>query len=180
MTRHTTPPKQVLPKPMPPINLVVDLSEQKTDQLSKLARNLNCTTDELVKSIIDRHLKNQDIIDRYMSPREIHHVVAHSPIFQYLVKREPPTVGNEPDRSPNTSFDIDNQLMAKWEKLLITQDIGLPMWWNAQLVNHSEDKSISSSEDESHPENFSHPELAQALDTLSTRLQAELPASTKG
>ena len=50
------------------------------------------------------------------------------------------------------------------------------MWWNAQLVNVSEDKLISSSDKESYPEDFSHPELAQALGALSYHLQAQKPA----
>ena len=64
---------------MPQITLVVNLSEQKADQLSKIAQNLNCTTDDFLQSIIDRYFRDQDIMDRSMSVREIHHVVAHSP-----------------------------------------------------------------------------------------------------
>ena len=164
---------------MPQITLVVNLSEQKADQLSKIAQNLKCTTDDLLQSIIDRYLRDQDIMDRTMSIRDIHHVVAHSPIYQHLVKSEPPNFGNELGEAINVSFDVDDRLLGDWEKLLITQDIGLPMRWNARLVNVSEDKLVSSSDKEAYPEDFSHPELAQALEALSHHLQTQKPAEKK-
>ena len=160
---------------MPKITIQLELSEQRQKRFAKMAAALDTTPDILTTSLVESYLDNQEIADRSMSTREIHHVVAHSPLNQYLIKDEKPTIVDDPSQPTNLTFRVDYRLMPKWERLIVTQDVGLPLWWNARLVNVSEDDCIGSPSQEQQPEAFSHQELTDALQSLHHKMNVTQP-----
>ena len=60
---------------------------------------------------------------------------------------------------------MNQQVLHDWERLIINQELGLPMRWNARLVNITTGAVVSS--DPGHTaEAFLHDELHQALSAL--------------
>ena len=84
-----------------------------------------------------------------------------------------PTFLNGPGASADVSYDVDRTALPQWERLMLTQDIGLPMHWMARLVNITEDATLSSvSKDDA---GFVHSNLAHALEAVYQRLQTACP-----
>ena len=148
---------------MTTLHLTVTLSQDRAQRLQELARSLNVSADLLAQSIVDSDMKRREIDDKTMSDSDIFSVVANSPLAKALLPN--PAVRHVNGESAWLEHAVDQRALPHWERLIITQDVGLPMRWNAQLHNITTG-AVASSDPGATAEAFLHEELHQALSAL--------------
>ena len=154
---------------MKTLHLQVELSAESADELGEIAATLRVTPDQLVQSLIESYLETREVRDKLLSTRELYTIVSRSSLAQFLNTNQMPKFLNAPGTSADVSYDVDQTALPQWERLLLMQDMGLPMHWMAMLVNITQDATLSSASNNDN--RFVHSNLAHALEAVYQRLQ---------
>ena len=158
---------------MTTLQVRVTLSHAQASELHRAAQDIDVTPDQLIESLTKTYLDEREIQAKMLSAEEIRAITARSPLAAFLQPDQPPKFHNGPHESAEVSYAVNPHRLPDWRVLSITQDIGLPMHWNAKLLNIDDDRAISSAGERE--EEFAHPQLAQALQALYEALQAAQP-----
>ena len=148
---------------MTTLHLTITMREDRAQRLVDLARSLNTSTDLMVQTILDSDMDSREIEDKTMSDSAIFYAVANSPFGNALLSS--PTVHHVQGQPPHVDYRVNQQVLPNWERLIINQELGLPMRWNARLVNITTG-AVASSDPGPTAEAFLHEELHQALSAL--------------